>query len=117
ESAYGSGRFQLLEHDVTDESSWRSVLDATVRAHGGLDVLVNNAGVSVHGGVESTSLEDLRKVMAVNHDGLFLGMKVCQSALEEAVSRFPGGGAIVNNLSMSSYMPSAFNLGYSVSKA
>jgi NAD(P)-dependent dehydrogenase (short-subunit alcohol dehydrogenase family) len=114
---FGPDRFQLLEHDVTDEASWRRVLQATLDAFGGLDVLVNNAGISVHGGIEASSLEDVRKVMAVNHDALFLGMKVCQKALEESVTRFPGGGAVINNLSMASYMANANNLGYHVSKA
>jgi 3alpha(or 20beta)-hydroxysteroid dehydrogenase len=117
EAEFGPGRFKLLEHDVTDEASWRGVLQTTLDAFGGLDVLVNNAGISIYGGIEHTSLEDLRKVMAVNHDALFLGIKVCQKALEEAVARFPGGGAVINNLSMASYMGSGNDVGYHVSKA
>lgn len=117
QARFGAGRFQLLEHDVTDEGAWRRVLQATLDAFGGLDVLVNNAGISLHGGIESSSLEDIRKVMAVNHDALFLGMKTCQAALEETHLRFPGGGSVINNLSMSSYMANPNNLGYTVSKA
>ncbi len=82
-----------------------------------LDILVNNAGISRHGGVESTTLESLRSVMAVNHDALFLGMKHCLPALSESVNRFDDGGAIINNLSMATYMPNPRNLGYAVSKA
>jgi 3alpha(or 20beta)-hydroxysteroid dehydrogenase/cyclopentanol dehydrogenase len=113
----GPGRFLLLQQDVTGEADWRKVVATTLGEFAGLDVLVNNAGISVHGGVENTSLEDLRRAMAVNHDALFLGMKHCLPALAEAHARFPGGGAIVNNLSMSSYLPNAWNLGYTVSKA
>lgn len=117
ESLFGLGRFQLIEHDVTDENDWKRVVNATLGAFGGIDVLVNNAGMSTHGGIASTSLDDLHKVMAVNHDALFLGMKICAPMLAETVQRFPGGGAIVNNLSMSSYMPNVHNLAYTVSKA
>ena len=117
EQAFGKERFRLVQHDVASEADWRQVLDETLETFGGLDILVNNAGIAVHGGILDTSLEDLRKVMAVNHDALFLGMKLCAPALEEAVSRFPGGGAIVNNLSMASYMSNANNIGYHVSKA
>ena len=117
EVKHGPGRFRLLTHDVAREADWRRVIDETLGAFGGIDVLVNNAGISVHGGVETTSLEDMHKVMGVNHDALFLGMKLCTPALLETSKRFPGGGAIINNLSMASYMPSANNLAYQVSKA
>jgi NAD(P)-dependent dehydrogenase (short-subunit alcohol dehydrogenase family) len=112
-----AGCFRLVEHDVTDPASWDSVVASIIAEFGQLDVLVNNAGISIHGGILGTSLEDLRKVMAVNHDGLFLGIKACTAHLAEAQARFRGGGAIVNNLSMSSYMPAAINIGYHVSKA
>lgn len=117
EERHGAGRFLFLRHDVTEQRDWEHVVAATVAEFGGIDVLVNNAGISIHGNVATTSLEDLRKVMAVNHDGVFLGMKHCAPSLAEAVERFPGGGAIINNMSMSSFMPSEKNLGYTVSKA
>lgn len=113
----GGERFRLLQQDVTSEQDWQRVLQWVLAEFGALDVLVNNAGISVHGGIETTSLEDMRKAMAVNHDGLFLGMKSCAPALAEAVKRFSGGGAIVNTVSMASYMPNATNIGYHVSKA
>lgn len=117
QAVFGAERFRLLHHDVTSAPDWARVASVAMEEFGSLDVLVNNAGISVHGGIESTSLDDLRTVMAVNHDAVFLGMKTCAPALAAAVSRFPGGGSIVNNISMSSYMPNANNLGYHVSKA
>lgn len=116
-SEFGGDRFIFVEHDVTDQSSWQHVVDQCLDSFGALDVLVNNAGISVHGGVESTSLETMRKVMAVNHDALFLGMKTCLAPLARAHLRFDDGGAIINNISMATYMPNPRNLGYAVSKA
>lgn len=116
-AVHGDGRFELLEHDVVDEAAWNSVVEYTCERFGGIDVLVNNAGISVHGGIETTSLDDLRTAMAVNHDALFIGIKTCAPLLAEAVSRFPGGGAVINNISMASYMSNANNIGYHVSKA
>jgi len=113
----GTDRFRYVAHDVTDAKSWRSVLAETVGAFGGLDVLVNNAGIASHGGIESTTLEDLRRVMAVNHDALFIGLQVCVPALAQAVARHPGGGAVINNLSIGSFMANANNVSYHVSKA
>jgi len=116
-AAGGEGRFRFAAHDVTSEADWLRLVDEVVAEHGGLDVLVNNAGIAVHAGIADCSLEDLRKVMAVNHDALFLGIKYCVPALEKAAERFPGGGAIINNCSMATYMPSGNNIGYHVSKA
>lgn len=112
-----AGCFVLMEQDVTSEADWARVVDETAARFGQIDVLVNNAGISIHGGVAQTSLDDLRKVMAVNHDALFLGIKACAPHLVSAVQRFGGGGSIINNLSMASYMPNATNIGYHVSKA
>ncbi len=109
--------FRYLLHDVTSEADWARVAQETQAAFGGIDILVNNAGIAIHAGIEHCSLEDLRKVMAVNHDALFLGMKACLPALKDSVHRFPGGGTIINNLSMASYMPNAHNIGYHASKA
>ena len=112
-----SGAFRLVEHDVTSERDWQRVVAEAVAEFGGIDVLVNNAGISIHGGIGATSLDDLRKVMAVNHDALFLGIKHAAPHLADALARFPGGGSIINNLSMASFMPNAINIGYHVSKA
>lgn len=114
---FGAERFLFHPHDTTDEAAWKTVLNTTNDRFGGLDVLVNNAGISVHGGIETTSLEDMRRVMAVNNDALFIGMKLSAPYLAEAVNRYAGGGVIINTLSMASYMPSANNLAYQVSKA
>ena len=112
-----AANFRLLAHDVTSEADWARVAAEAIAAFGGIDILVNNAGIAIHAGIEHCSLDDLRRVMAVNHDALFIGMKACLPALKQSVDRFPGGGAIINNLSMASYMPSALNIGYHSSKA
>src|SRR5436190_4864304 len=66
-SALGvAGSFELLEHDVTSAEDWDHIVSQVTARHGGIDVLVNNAGISIHGGVAETSLENLHKVMAVN---------------------------------------------------
>jgi 3(or 17)beta-hydroxysteroid dehydrogenase len=65
-----------MPHDVTSESSWAEVVAEVDRRHGRLDGLVNNAGLIHVGTVESTTLEDFRRIQAVNVDGVFLGCKV-----------------------------------------
>ena len=89
-----SARFERL--DVTRPEDWSRAMKATQEAFGRLDVLVNNAGVVILGDVESLSLEDWRRVHAVNLDGVFLG---CRHGVE-AMKR-GGGGSIVNLSSVS----------------
>lgn len=117
EAVHGRGRFRLLRQDVTSKADWTTVVEATAATFGHLDVLVNNAGIAIHGGILDTALDTLHRAMAVNHDALFLGIKACAPLLSEAVERHPGGGAIINNISMASFMPNANNIGYHVSKA
>jgi NAD(P)-dependent dehydrogenase (short-subunit alcohol dehydrogenase family) len=114
---HGAGRYRLVQQDVTLEADWAALVETVLAEFGAIDILVNNAGISIHGGIETTSLEDLRKVMAVNHDSGFLGMKYCAPALAETIKRFPGGGSVINTVSMASYMPNANNVGYHVSKS
>ena len=85
----GSGRFVSL--DVTSEASWQATIATVQEAFGRLDVLVNNAGVAIMGDVERTSLDEWRRVHAVNLDGTFLGCKYGIPLL-----RASGGGSIIN---------------------
>jgi 3(or 17)beta-hydroxysteroid dehydrogenase len=77
--------------DVADPARWQAVIGETEAELGGLDVLVNNAGIALMKDIETTSLEEWRHVHAVNLDGVFLG---CRYAVDAMKRR--GGGSIVN---------------------
>jgi len=109
ESAGGAAGF--LPHDVTREDDWRAVVTA-IRSRGGrLDVLVNNAGIGLSGPVVDMSLEDWRRQMAVNVDGVFLGVKHALPLMREG-----GGGSIINVSSIAGIKASANVSGYCASK-
>jgi NAD(P)-dependent dehydrogenase (short-subunit alcohol dehydrogenase family) len=73
----------FAELDVADESSWSSVVDATVSRYGKLNVLISNAGISLGHDVEETTLDEWDQVMAVNATGVFLGMKHAIRAMKQ----------------------------------
>jgi NAD(P)-dependent dehydrogenase (short-subunit alcohol dehydrogenase family) len=116
-NGFDPDRFLFLEHDVTSEASWRHVLDITLDRFNGLDVLVNNAGIAIRGSTTTLSLDDFRKVMAVNLDGAFLGTKLCAPLLAQRARRHAGGAAIINVSSMAGYMPNGHNVVYHTSKS
>ena len=94
----------FLKLDITEEEEWISVLDETVKRFDRLDILVNSAGMVLIADVEQITLENWRKVHAVNLDGTFLG---CKHGVR-AMKKF-GAGSIIN-LSSVSGMIGGFNL-------
>ena len=94
----------FLKLDIAEEEEWISVLDETVKRFGRLDILVNSAGMVLIADVEQITLEDWRKVHAVNLDGTFLGCKHGVRVMKEF-----GAGSIIN-LSSVSGMIGGFNL-------
>ncbi|HUC68730.1 MAG TPA: glucose 1-dehydrogenase [Stellaceae bacterium] len=101
----------FLAHDVTDEEQWVANLGAAASAFGRLDTLVNNAGIGTRGTVESTSLEEWRRIHAVNLDGPFLGCKHAIPLIAKA-----GGGAILNISSVAGLIGARDSAAYCASK-
>jgi NAD(P)-dependent dehydrogenase (short-subunit alcohol dehydrogenase family) len=86
---------RLLRLDVTDEDSMRAAVEEIERAEGALGVLVNNAGYSLNGAVESVAIEDARRQFETN---LFGPARLTQLVLPGM--RRQGWGRIVNVSSM-----------------
>lgn len=84
------GTATFLQHDVTSEGQWKGIIAATVSQYGGLNILVNNAGLGIGGLCEEMTLEDWRRQTAVNIDGVFLGTKYAIPAM-----RASGKGSII----------------------
>jgi len=102
----------LVQGDVSKEEDVVRMIDETVQGLGGLDVLVNNAGIQISRPSHELSQADFEKVLAVNLRGAFL-------CAREAIKRFleaGKGGSIVNVSSVHQLIPKPNYLGYSVSK-
>lgn len=105
-----------VQLDVAQEAAWQAAV-VTVRArHARLDVLVNNAGIDGTGAVESMDFALWRKVMAVNVDGVFLGIKTCQPLLAETGATTPYGSSIINVSSIMGLVGYADTAPYNTSK-
>ncbi len=107
------GTASYVHLDVTSEAQWQEAVDKTVAAHGGLNVLVNNAGIS------GSAAEDLydtalwHKLMDINSTGVFLGMKYGIAAIRKT----GGPGSVVNLSSISGIVGQAYiHVGYNASK-
>ena len=70
--------------DVTSEKSWEEAITVTVEKFGGLDIFVNNAGVSGRGLIEDTTEEEWDRVMNPNPKGPFLGIKYALPELKKS---------------------------------
>ncbi|MBJ3777333.1 SDR family NAD(P)-dependent oxidoreductase [Acuticoccus mangrovi] len=100
-----------LKHDVASEDDWISVLAKAKETFGGVDVLVNNAGIYIIAPVTETSLETWNKLMAINVTGVFLGAKHVIPYLVER-----GGGSIINMSSVAGLQGAAGHALYGASK-
>lgn len=98
--------------DVASADSARAAVDAVVARAGGLDALVNNAGVGSLGPVEETPEEEAHQVLEVNFFG---PLRLARLAIP--VMRSRGGGRILNVTSMNDVLPAPFGAFYSASKA
>lgn len=86
---------QILALDVTSEDSMQAAVSAVTEAHGAVGVLINNAGYSQSGAVESVPLDQARAQFETNVFGL---LRMCQLALPGM--RAQGWGKVVNISSM-----------------
>jgi 3(or 17)beta-hydroxysteroid dehydrogenase len=111
------GKALALRHDVGEEADWASVIAATMKEFGRLDVLVNNAGIGVGWSLVETSLADWRRLMRVNLDGVFLGTREAVRVMRPKDSDPAAGlGSIVNLSSVAGLVGSVELTCYSASK-
>lgn len=96
--------------DVTDEDATRREF-AKIAAEGRIDILVNSAGVSHIGRLESTSEEDFERLFRVNVKGVFLSMKAAIEPMKRA-----GGGVILNLASIAATSGLSDRFAYSMTK-
>jgi 3-oxoacyl-[acyl-carrier protein] reductase len=101
-----------IRADVRDPADAQRLVDETVRRFGGVDVLVNNAGVGLFASVSDMTVEQWRQVLQTNLDGVFF---CTRAALPEMRRR--GGGFIINISSLAGKNAFTGGAAYCASKA
>jgi NAD(P)-dependent dehydrogenase (short-subunit alcohol dehydrogenase family) len=88
----GGGQCAFKTLDVANETDWEHAIGFAKKEFGGLNILINNAGVSLRGvNIAQTTRADWDRILGVNLTGCFLGIRTAAPLMREA-----GGGAIVN---------------------
>lgn len=99
----------FIKHDVTDEEDWQHVVSTTEVHFGPVDVLVNNAGITMAKSLLDTSLDEYRRILEINQVSVFLGMKSVVPSMKKSEH-----GSIINISSINGLVGGA--IGYTDSK-
>ncbi|HEX3049912.1 MAG TPA: bifunctional aldolase/short-chain dehydrogenase [Aggregatilineaceae bacterium] len=113
QTKYGSGRAMFVHTDVTDEAAVENALRQTVLMYGGLDVLVNNAGIASSAPLDVTTLQMWQHSMGILATGYFL---MAREAFK-VMKRQGVGGAMVFVCSKNSVSATKGAIAYNVAKA
>ncbi len=107
----GAGRAVGVLCDVRDYDQVKALIEFNEKELGGLDILINNAGIGVFESVAETSPEDFRAVLETNLFGVFY---CCHEAIPQMKKR--GGGYIINVSSLAGANPHPRMAAYNASK-
>ena len=105
------GEAVFYRHDVADADAWQAVLAKADERFGRLDILVNNAGIAIARNIEDTTIDEWRRTMAINADGVFFGCKYSIPLLRKSK-----GGSIINLSSIDGIIGEAELAAYCASK-
>lgn len=97
--------------DVTKDDDWKMAVEATEKAFGPINLLVNNAGIVAYGAVDVMDPDEFRRVIDINLTGTFLGMHYAVPSMRRA-----GSGVIINISSTAGLMGYATISAYGASK-
>lgn len=110
QTRYASANLHTMVADVSSENDCRRFIETTINAFGGIDILINNAGVSMRALLKETNTEVIRQVMDIN----FYGTVYCTKyALQSIIAR---KGTITGVSSIAGYRGLPGRSGYSASK-
>ena len=110
-NAEAPGSAHFMTQDVSSETRWQEVFAEAKRRFGGLNILVNNAGMVVIGTPESASLSEFQAHLRVMTDSVFLACKYGIPLMKDS-----GGGSIINMCSTATHLGYPVFYAYSAAK-
>ncbi len=116
QTAAGIERAGFVQLDVTSDAEWEAAVEHTVAELGGLDIVVNNAGLEVTQLIVDTEPDDIRKMLEVNIIGTMLGLKHGMRAMRPGGAA-GNGGSIINISSVAATIAFPAIAGYSATKS
>ncbi|RIU91212.1 glucose 1-dehydrogenase [Oceanobacillus picturae] len=99
----------FIKQNVTSEEDWNNVLRVTEEKFEQVNILVNNAGITMAKSILDISLKEYRRIVDINQTSVFLGMKTVAPLMAKS-----GGGSIINISSMNGLVAGA--VGYTDTK-
>lgn len=99
----------FVKHNVTSEDEWAVVIKKAEEAFGPVNILVNNAGISINKGLLDISLDEYRRIVDINQVSVLLGMRAVVPSMKKTEK-----GSIVNISSMNGLVAGA--IGYTDTK-
>ncbi|MGI2329082.1 glucose 1-dehydrogenase [Planococcus sp. YIM B11945] len=99
----------FVKQNVTSAEDWATVVAEAENAFGPVNVLINNAGITMAKSILQTTEEEYRRIVDINQVSVFLGMKTVIPSMQKA-----GGGSIINISSMNGLVAGA--IGYTDTK-
>jgi NAD(P)-dependent dehydrogenase (short-subunit alcohol dehydrogenase family) len=109
----GSAEGLVVPTDVTDPASVAALFAATLQRYGRVDLLFNNAGMGLSVPIAEVEYDDWKRVVDTNLTGSFL---CAQAAFRAMAAQEPRGGRIINNGSLSAYVPRPYAIAYNATK-
>lgn len=100
---------KFIKLDVTNKENWEQAVALTGETFGPVNILVNNAGITMNKSIEELTLEEYKRIVDINQVSVFLGMKAVIPSMKKAE-----GGSIVNISSMNGIVGGA--IGYTDTK-